>query len=76
MKMKKEELKRKVLEGKRKMLLEQNGEYYTDKEIMEEYKHIFQNIQNRKKEIQDMKKEIQDLEKEYEFLVFHGYIEE
>lgn len=60
--MKEKELKTKVLEGKRKMLLEQNGEHYTDKEIMEEYKHIFQNIQN--------------LEKEYEFLVFHGYIEE
>ena len=60
--MKVEELKTKVLEGKRKMLLEQHGEHYTDKEIMEEYKHIFQNTQN--------------LEKEYEFLVFHGYIEE
>lgn len=58
----KKELKTKVLEGKRKMILEQNGEYYTDKEIMEEYKHIFRNIQN--------------LEKEYEFLVSHGYIEE
>ena len=56
------ELKKKVLEGKRKMILEQNGENYTNKEIMEQYQHIFSNIE--------------ELKKEYEFLVFHGYIEE
>ena len=62
MKMKKEELKREVLEGLRKMVLQQNGEYLTDKEIMKVYQHIFSDIEG--------------LKKEYEFLVDHGYIEE
>lgn len=53
-------LRTKVIEGTRKMILEQTGEYHTDKEIVEENKHIFYNIQN--------------LKKEYEFLVDHGYI--
>lgn len=60
--MKEKELKTKVLEGLRKMILQQNGEYCTDEEIMKWYQHIFSDIQN--------------LKKEYEFLVSHGYIEE